>query len=121
MIAALIIAHVTAIVRGWLVFFGLVRPLPGEDADTLYRRIREWLRRPRVRKWVAAAVSLELAVGGGWVGVAHGQHIYQLGDQALGAMRGQQVRYVGLCDRSGRDRILRMVIDQHGHVTTTPV
>ena len=121
MIAALIIAHVTAIVRGWLVFFGLVRPLPGEDADTLYRRIREWLRHPRVRKWVAAAVSLELAVGGGWVGVAHGQHIYQLGDQALGAMRGQQVRYVGLCDRSGRDRILRMVIDQHGHVTTTPV
>lgn len=121
MIAAMIIAHVTAIVRGWLVFFGLVRPLPGEDADTLYRRIREWLRRPRVRKWVAVAVTLELAVGGSWVGVAHGQHIYRIGDQALGAMRGEQVHYVGFCDRSGGSRTVRMVIDQHGRVTSTPV
>ena len=117
MIAALIMAHIAAIVRRWLAFFGLVRPLPGEEADTLYRRIGAWLRRPRVRRWVTAAVALELTVGGTWVGVAHGEHLYQLGDQAVGSLRGERVRYVGLCNGKGDNRMVRIVIDRHGAVT----
>lgn len=121
MIAALIIAHVTAIVRGWLVFFGLVRPLPGQDADTLYRRIGRWLRRPNVRRWAMAAVSVELVIGGTWIGVAHGEHLYQLGDRAVSAARGEQVHYVAMCDRTGRDQTMRIVIDQHGLVTSRAI
>lgn len=118
MIAALIIAHVTAIVRGWLVFLGLARPLPGQQEDTLYARIRRWLRHPRVRRWIMAAVTLELAMGGAWIGVAHGQHIYQAGDQAVGALRGEQVHYVGVCDRRGDERLVRIVIDRHGAISS---
>jgi hypothetical protein len=121
MIAALIMAHITAMVRRWLVFVGLAKPLPGEAADTLYTRIGAWLRRPKVRRFVTAAVALEMAVGGTWIGVAHGQHIYQLGDQAWGALRGQQVHYVGMCDRKGRDQMVRIVIDQHGAVTSRAI
>lgn len=118
MIAALIMAHITAIVRRWAVFFGLVRPLPGEDADTLYRRITAWLRRPRVRRWVAVACVLEVTLGSGWIAMAHGQHLYRLGDQAVGALRGQQVRYVGLCNPAGGDRYVRIVVDAHGMVSS---
>ncbi|MEO0032523.1 MAG: hypothetical protein RIS94_2281 [Pseudomonadota bacterium] len=121
MIAALIMAHITAMVRRWLVFVGLARPLPGEEADTLYRRIGAWLRRPHVRRWVTAAVVLELTVGGTWIGVAHGAHLYRLGDQAVGALRGEQIRYVGLCDRDGHDKTVRIVIDQHGAVTSREI
>lgn len=121
MIAALIIAHVTAIVRRWLVFVGLARPLPGEVADTLYRRLGAWLRRPRVRRFVTAAIVVELTVGGTWIGVAHGEHFYRIGDQAVGALRGEQVRYVGVCDRTGRDGTLRIVIDRHGLVTSRQI
>lgn len=121
MIAALIIAHVTAIVRRWLVFVGLARPLPGEAADTLYLRIGAWLRRPRVRRFVTAAVVVELTVGGTWIGAAHGEHLYRIGDQAVGALRGEQVRYVGVCDRKGADGTLRIVIDRHGMVTSRQI
>lgn len=121
MIAALIIAHVTAIVRRWLVFVGLARPLPGEDADTVYRRIGAWLRRPRVRRFATAAVVVELTVGGTWIGVAHGEHLYRIGDRAVGAMRGEQVQYVGVCDRKGADGTLRIVIDRHGTVTSRQI
>ena len=121
MIAALIIAHITAMVRRWLVFVGLAKPLPGEEADTLYRRIGAWLRRPKVRRFVTVAVVLELTVGGTWIGVAHGEHLYRLGDQAVGALRGQQVRYVGLCDRNGHDHTVRIVIDEHGMVSSREI
>lgn len=120
MIAALIIAHVTAWVRGWLVFFGLARPLPGEDADTLYRRIGAWLRRPHVRRFVAAALAVELLVGG-WMGVAHADHLYRLGDQAVGTLRGEQIRYVGQCDSDGRNHLFRIAIDRHGTMTSREI
>jgi hypothetical protein len=121
MIAALILAHVTAIVRRWLVFFGVVRPRPDEVADTLLYRVRAWLRRPAVRRFVTVAVALELTVGGAWVGVAHGAHLYRLGDQALGALRGERIRYVGLCAPDGRDRLVRIAIDRQGLVTTRTI
>ncbi len=121
MIAALIMAHITAMVRRWLAFVGLAKPLPGEEADTLYRRIGAWLRVPRVRRFVTAAVVLELTVGSTWIGVAHGEHIYRLGDQAVGALRGEQVRYVGVCDKDGRNHTLRIAIDRHGAVTSREI
>lgn len=117
MIAALIIAHVTAIVRRWLVFLGLVRPAPGEDADTMFARIARWLRRRRVRRFVTAAVAVELLVGGAWASHAHGAHLYRLGDQAVGFLRGEQVHYVGLCDKSGKDRTIRVAIKSDGTIS----
>ncbi|MES2302074.1 MAG: hypothetical protein V4521_08400 [Pseudomonadota bacterium] len=121
MIAALIMAHITAMVRGWLVFLGLVRPRPGEDADTIFRRLKTVLRRPKVRRFVALAVALELSVGGTWVGVAHGEHLYRLGDQAVGALQGETIRYVGLCDRTGGDGMVRIAIDRHGAVSSREI
>lgn len=121
MIAALIIAHVTATVRGWLVFIGLARPLPGQTAETLYIRIGRWLHRPRVRRWIMAAVTLEIAVGSAWIGVAHGQHIYQASDRAVSALRGEQVHYIGVCDQRGNKRLVRIVIDRHGDISTRAI
>lgn len=121
MIAAIIVAHIVAVIRRPLVFLGLLRPLPHECADTLYQRGRVWLRMPAVRRGVAAALMLELTAGAAWAGVAHGQHLYRLGDQAVGALRGERVRYVGLCDRSGNNRVVRIVIDRQGAVTSQAV
>lgn len=121
MIAALIMAHITAMVRGWLIFLGLVRPREGEDTDTIFRRINAILRRPKVRQFVALAVVLELSVGGIWIGVAHGEHLYRLGDQAVGALQGETIRYVGLCNRSGGDSMVRIAIDRHGAVTSREI
>ncbi|MCW1384926.1 hypothetical protein OLX02_19090 [Novosphingobium sp. KCTC 2891] len=121
MIAALIMAHITAIVRGWLVFLGLARPRPDEDPDTIYRRLSAFLRRPKVRRFVTLAVALELAVGGTWVGVAHGEHLYQLGDRAMGALQGKTIRYVGLCTRNGGLGTVRIAIDRNGAVTSREI
>ena len=121
MIAALIMAHITAIVRRWLVFLGLARPQPGEASHTVFSRISAWMRRPRVKRVVTAVVALDLVVGGIWVGVAHGAHLYRLGDQAVGVMRGEQIQYVGICDKSGKDRMMRVAIDSSGAVSVRQI
>ncbi len=114
-VAALILAHIMATLRRWAVFWGLAKPYEGEDADTIFRRIRQWLARPGVRLAVTALIALEIGAFGSWVYFAHGTHLYQLADQSLGAMRGQTIVYAGVCDRSGADRMTRIVI-QDGRV-----
>lgn len=120
-IAMMIVAHLTAMVRRWLVFFGLVRPRPDEDADTIYRRIAAYLRRPRVRRFVTAAVAVELLVGGAWIGVGHAEHLYRIGDQAVGRLRGEHVSYVATCDPDRAGRVLRFAVSADGRVTTREI
>ena len=110
-VAALILAHIMATVRRWAVFWGLAKPVEGEDADTVYRRLRRWLARPRVRMVVTALIALEIGAFGSWVYFAHGTHLYQLADQTQGAMRGQTIVYAGVCDRSGAERVSRIVFE----------
>ena len=110
-VAAMILAHIMATVRRWAVFVGLARPFEGEDADTIYRRIRAWLARPRVRTVVTALIALEIGMFGSWVYFAHGTHLYRLADQTQGAMRGQTIVYAGVCDRSGAERVSRIVFE----------
>lgn len=115
-IAALILAHIMATVRRWGVFWGVVRPVEGDDAETIYRRIGLWLARPRVRTVVVALVMVEIAAFGSWVTLAHGTHLYRLADQTVGTLRGQTIVYAGVCDRSGQDRVTRIVFED-GHMT----
>lgn len=110
-VAALILAHIMATVRRWAVFWGLAKPAEGEDADTIYRRLRTWLARPRVRMVVTALIALEIGAFGSWVYFAHGTHLYRLADQTAGAMRGQTIVYAGVCDRSGAERVSRIVFE----------
>jgi hypothetical protein len=110
-VAALIFAHIMATLRRWAVFWGLARPYEGEDADTIFRRIRQWLARPGVRLAVTALIALEIGAFGSWVYFAHGTHLYRLADQSVGAMRGQTIIYAGVCDRSGADRMTRIVFE----------
>lgn len=121
MIAALIMAHITAAVRRWLVFLGLARPQQGEASHTVFTRLRDWLRRPMAKRLVASALAVELIAGGSWVGVAHGAHLYRLGDQALGALNGERVHYVGVCDKTGKDRMMRVAIDRGGTVSVRQI
>ena len=111
-IAMLIIAHVMATLRRWGVFWGVLRPVEGEDADTIFRRMRGWLARPAVRMAVLGVVAIEAVAVGSWIYFAHGAHIQQLGDQAIGALRGQTVVYADVCDRNGHSRTVRMVIKE---------
>lgn len=110
-VAALILAHIMATLRRWGVFWGVVRPLEGEDTETIYRRIRLWLARPRVRRVVMALVLIEIAGFSSWVYFAHGTHLYRLADQTVGTMRGQTIVYAGTCDRTGQDRVTRIVFE----------
>ncbi len=114
-IAAFILAQIMATVRRWGVFWGLVKPVEGEDADTIYRRIWLWLARPTVRKVVMALMLVEISAFGSWLYLAHGTHLYQLADQTMGTMRGQTIVYAGVCDRAGQDRMTRIVFED-GHV-----
>ena len=114
-IAAMILAQIAETIRRWAVFWGLARPYEGEDADTFLRRLRGWLARPGVRLAVTALVALEIGAFSSWVYFAHGEHLYRLADQTVGAMRGQTIVYAGVCDRSGADRMTRIVI-QDGRV-----
>ena len=99
-IAAMILAQIAETIRRWAVFWGLARPYEGEDADTFLRRLRGWLARPGVRLAVTALVALEIGAFSSWVYFAHGEHLYRLADQTVGAMRGQTIVYAGVCDRS---------------------
>lgn len=115
-IAALLFAHFMAMLRRWAVFLGVVPPDEHDNPDTLLRRIRGWLARPKVRVVVGIFVAVELFAGGTWIYVEHGTHLYRLGDQAYSAMRGQRVIYSADCGEPGERYAVRMVIDEHGKV-----
>lgn len=110
-IAMLIIAHVMAVLRRWGIFWGVVRPVEGEDSETVFSQMRQWLARPRVRQVVIGLVAIEMVAAGNWIYTAHGTHLYQMGDQAVGAMRGQTIVYAGVCGKDGHDRTVRLVLD----------
>jgi hypothetical protein len=113
-IAMLIIAHVMATLRRWGVFWGVVRPVEGEDDETIFRRLRQWFGRPRVRMAVMALVAVEAVSVGSWLYLAHGTHIRQLGDQAIGSLKGQTIVYAEVCGPGGANRTVRVVIARNG-------
>lgn len=115
-LAALLIAHVTAMLRRWAVFVGVVPPGEFDDPDTLLRRIRALTARPGVRVVLGVLVAVELFAGGAWIYVEHGTHLYRLGDQTYSAMLGQRVIYSEDCGKPGARYAVRMVIDDAGRV-----
>lgn len=115
-LAALLFAHMMAVLRRWAVFLGIVPPGEFDDPDTLLSRMRAWLARPRVRAVVGMLVAVELMAGGTWIYTQHGTHLYRLGDQAYSAMRGERVIYSEDCGRPGERYALRMVLDESGRV-----
>jgi hypothetical protein len=112
LLAALILAQIVATVRRWGIFWGVVRPHEWENPETVFNRIAAWFARPRVKRTVTALAAVELALLGGWVYTAHGTHLYQVGDQALGRIRGETIVYADICDNDGRDRTVRIVLNQ---------
>jgi hypothetical protein len=112
MIAALIFAHVVATVRRWGIFWGVVSPKEWENPETVFALIGAWMARPKVKRVVFAVAAVEFVALGTWVYVAHGSHVYQLGDQALGRLRGEQIVYAGVCGRDGKDRMVRLVLNR---------
>lgn len=118
LLAALILAQIVATVRRWGIFWGVVRPHEWENPETVINRIAAWLSRPRVKRTVTALAAIELVLLGGWVYTAHGTHLYQVGDQALGRIRGETIVYAPVCDNDGRDRTVRIVLNQPNSVAT---
>lgn len=112
LLAALILAQIVATVRRWGVFWGVLSPHDWENPETVLDRIAAWLARPRVKRAVFALAAVELAVLGSWVYLAHGDHLYRLGDQALGNLRGERIVYAGFCGSDGRDRMVRVVLSR---------
>jgi hypothetical protein len=112
MLAALILAHAVAMVRRWGIFWGVVSPHEWENPETVFSRIGAWLARPKVKRAVFAVAVVEFAALVSWVYVAHGTHVYQLGDQALGRLRGEEIVYAGVCGRDGKDQMVRMVLNR---------
>jgi hypothetical protein len=112
LLAALILAQIVATVRRWGIFWGVVRPHEWEARETVFNWLAAWLARPQVKRAVFALAAVELAVFSGWVYVAHGTHVYQLGDQALGEMRGETIVYSGVCGKDGKDRMVRVVLSR---------
>lgn len=110
-LAAFILAQIMATVRRWGIFWGVVKPVEGEDADNVHRRIKAWFALPKVRAAVFAIAAIEFAAFGSWVYLEHGQHLYQLGDQTAARMRGERVIYAGVCASDGKDRMIRVVLD----------
>ena len=98
--------------RRWGIFWGVVSPHEWEDTETVFNRVGAWLTRPRVKRTVFAIAAIEFAALGSWVYVAHGTHLYQLGDQTLGRMQGQTIVYSGICGKNGEDRMVRIVLSQ---------
>jgi hypothetical protein len=118
-VAALILAHLTALLRRWAVFWGLITPGEYDDPDTIVRRVRTWLRRPDIRRFARIAVAFELTALGLWAGIAHGEHLYRLGDQALGRMRGERVIYAAECNGTKQNLATRLVIAADGSVAVS--
>ena len=112
LLAALILAQIVATVRRWGIFWGVVSPHEWENPETVLTRIGAWFAQPKVRRAVFGLAAIELAVLGSWVYVGHGTHLYQLGDQTLGRMRGQTIVYSGICGKDGQDRTVRLVLSQ---------
>lgn len=113
-LVAILMAQISATLRRWGIFWGVVRPEPDEVADTLLKRIRSCLALPKARAVVFAVVAIETVVAGSWVYTAHGSHLYRLGDQAVGWATGREVVYAPVCTPKGRDRYVRMVLDREG-------
>lgn len=113
-VAALILSHFLALLRRWAVFWGLVRPGEHDDPDTAVRRVKHLLARPRVRAALRVAVVAEVAALGVWATTAHGTHLYRIGDQALGRLRGETIVYSEFCGEGGANRAVRMVFDERG-------
>ncbi|MEZ5735596.1 MAG: hypothetical protein R3E09_07300 [Novosphingobium sp.] len=111
-IATMILAQIMATIRRWGVFWGVVRPYEDEAHETVYQRIGSYLRRPRVRAAVFAVAAVEFVALSAWVYVAHGTHFYQLGDQLVGAARGQQIVYAQVCGDDADDITVRIVVDR---------
>lgn len=111
---AILMAQITATMRRWGIFWGVVRAEAGEDADTMLRRVRQWLARPRVRQAVFAVMAFEAVAVGSWVYDAHGGHFYRLGDEAIGKITGHRVIYAQVCTPDGSDRYVRMALALEG-------
>ncbi len=111
-VIAILMAQIMATVRRWGIFWGVVRPDVGEDADTLVMRVRHWLAQPRVKAAVFAFAAVEMVALGSWSYVVHGSHLYRLGDVAVSRLAGVNVVYAGVCDRHGHTNFVRLVIDQ---------
>ncbi len=109
-IAAFLLAQFVAMIRRWGVFWGVVKADPGEDADTVFRRIRIWFARPAVRRTAFVLAAVELVVLGGWAYTEHGAHLYRIADQAAGRLRGETIVYAGLCSPSSKEAGVRIVI-----------
>lgn len=120
-LAAFILAQIMAMVRRWGIFWGVVKPVEGEDADNVYQRIKAWFALPKVRAAVFAIAAIEFAAFGSWVYLEHGEHLYRLGDQAAARMRGDRVVYAGVCAPDGKDRMIRVVLDGSSRRTTWSV
>lgn len=107
-LVALLLAHIVAMVRRWGMYWGLV-PIPeGVEYDTAYQRIRRWLARPVARRVIAVLVVIEVGAFGSWVTLEHGDHLYRIGDQAIGRFRGQTIVYAQVCGSHG-SRSVRLV------------
>ena len=113
-LVAILMAQISATLRRWGIFWGVVEPEPGEVADTLLKRFQQWLALPKVRAAVFAVVAIEAVAAASWIYTAHGSHLYRLGDQAVGWVTGREVVYAPVCAPKGRDRYVRMVLDREG-------
>ncbi len=111
-LAAIILGQILATVRRWGIFWGVVTPHEWENPETVLNRIEAWFARPRVKRAVFAVAGLELAALASWVTVAHGTHLYQLGDQFAGSLQGQHIVYADVCGRDGKDHTLRIVVNR---------
>lgn len=120
-IAAFLLAQAMAVLRRWGIFWGVVRPVAGEDADTVYQRIGAWLARPAVRRTVTVAAAVELMVLGTWVYQEHGTHLYRLADQGIGQLRGERIVYGEVCTPGDETDPVRMVIRADGTVRSTRI
>ena len=96
-IAALILAQITATLRRWSVFWGFIAPGEFDDPDTIFRRLRALAARPAMRTAMAAALALEGSALGGWVYVEHGDHLRWLGNEALARIAGAPPAAAPIC------------------------
>ena len=109
-LVAILMAQISATIRRWGIFWGIVQPDPGEPAETLRGRITTWLARPRVRAAVFAVAAVEAIAVGSWTYVAHGEHLYRLGDEAIGQITGRRVVYAPACNPRQGQRSVRLVL-----------
>lgn len=110
LIAVFLVAQLVAMLRRWAVFWGVLPVPDGETPDTAMTRMAAFLARPRIRQGVAALIACELVLLGGWVTLAHGDHIAELADIGWSRIHGEQVVYAGICNSEG-DRRLRLVLN----------